>query len=103
MKHIENGQQADRNTHQTHVQLFIDNYDLESKELYCIDLRSFTLEILCFEAFSHCYYAPPMSDLHETFMLVKSHLKHVFTQFCKVLDFRSGFIGLWLYVARPHF
>ncbi len=27
----------------------------------------------------------------------------VFTQFRKVLDFRSGFIGLWLYVARPHF
>ncbi len=36
-------------------------------------------------------------------MLVKSHLKHVFTQFRKVLDFRSGFIGLWLYVAMPHF
>ncbi len=36
-------------------------------------------------------------------MPVKSHLKHVFTQFRKVLDFRSGFIGLWLYVAKPHF
>ncbi len=36
-------------------------------------------------------------------MLVKSHLKHVFTQFRKVLDFRSGFIGLWLYSGQAPF
>ncbi len=43
-----------QNTHtQTHVQLFIDNYwSRESREQYYIDLRSFTLEILCLRPFS---------------------------------------------------
>ncbi len=34
-------------------------------------------------------------------MLVKSHVTHVFTKIRKVLSFRLGFIGLWLYVAMP--
>ncbi len=59
--------------------------------------------MLCFEAFFNVIastYGPISMKLC---MPGKSHLKHVFTQFRKVLDFRSGFIGLLVICGQAPF
>ncbi len=91
---------ADSETHQkwttgsqkhTHTRstVFFDNYwSRESREQYYIDLRSFTLEILCFEAF-FTVIAPPM---------VRSPLN--FSCLLRVIwnMFSPSFVKFWIFV-----
>jgi len=49
----------------------------------------------------HCYSATYGPISMKLCKFVQSHLKHVFTQFRKVLDFHLGFIGFGEYLATP--
>ncbi len=79
---------SQKHTH-THVQLFIDNYwSRESREQYCIDLRSFTLEMLCFEAF-FTVIAPPMVRSPWNFACLLRVIWNMFS---------PSFIKFWIFV-----
>ncbi len=107
---------ADSETHQkwttgsqkhTHKHMFnclliiIDLESLENSTAHWFEV--IYLRNTVFWGLFHCYsttYGPISLKLC---MAVKSHLKHVFTNFRKVLSFRLGFTDLWLYVTKPNY
>ncbi len=56
--------------------------------------------IMIFNSYD-CYSATYGPISMKLYIIVKSHRSHVLTKFRKVLSFRLGFIGFWVYVAMP--
>ncbi len=65
------------------------------------NLRLFSIQILFWKVY--CYSATYDPISMKFVLLVKSQLIHVLTKFRKVLSFRLGFIGFWIYLATPLF
>ncbi len=64
-------------------------------------LGNFLYKYSVFESYFYCYSATYGPIAMKLCMAFKGHVIHVFTNFCKVLSFGVGFIGLWVYVATP--
>ncbi len=80
---------SQKHTHTHTFNSFFDNYwSRESREQYYIDLRSFTLEILCFEAF-FTVIAPPMVRSPWNFACLLRVIWNMFS---------PSFVKFWIFV-----
>ncbi len=94
---------SQKHTHKHMFNCLLIIIDLESLENSTALIEVIYLRNTVFWGLFHCYSATYGPISMKLCMLVKSHLTHVFTNFRKVSGFCSGFIGLWLYMTRPHF